>query len=277
MMAALTAHRRGHQVTLCEAGDRLGGQLWLAGAPPGRGEFLQLAQDLANQVRAAKIAVMLNQTVDPDLIEEKAPDHVLVATGARPLTLSIPGVDLAHVVDAWEVLAGRADTGRQVAIIGGGAVGVETALFLAEKGTLAPETLKFLVVNQAESLETLFKMATCGSKQIVLLEMMDRVGKDIGKSTKWGMLQDLARLGIRTVTGARVTRVTPAGLTYLLEGKTVHLDVDSVVTAAGSVSHNPLEAAIKKMDIPCTVVGDAAQVATAFEAIHAGFTAALTL
>jgi 2,4-dienoyl-CoA reductase (NADPH2) len=215
--------------------------------------------------------------VDPDLIEEKAPDHVLVATGARPLTLSIPGVDLAHVVDAWEVLAGRADTGRQVAIIGGGAVGVETALFLAEKGTLAPETLKFLVVNQAESLETLFKMATCGSKQIVLLEMMDRVGKDIGKSTKWGMLQDLARLGIRTVTGARVTRVTPAGLTYLLEGKTVHLDVDSVVTAAGSVSHNPLEAAIKKMDIPCTVVGDAAQVATAFEAIHAGFTAALTL
>ena len=62
---------------------------------------------------------------------------VILATGATPLVPPIPGIDLPHVVESWDVLQDKVFTGKKIAIIGGGAVGVETALFLAEKGTLS--------------------------------------------------------------------------------------------------------------------------------------------
>jgi 2,4-dienoyl-CoA reductase (NADPH2) len=115
-------------------GGRLGGQLHLAGAPPGRGEFVELARDLQQQVAQSGVAVVLNRPVDPALIEAEKPDVVILATGAVPVRPPLPGADLPHVVQAWDVLRDRAATGRQVVVVGGGAVGVETALFLAEKG-----------------------------------------------------------------------------------------------------------------------------------------------
>jgi len=160
-------------------------------------------------------------------------------------------------------------------------VGVETALFLAEKGTLSADTLKFLFVNRAETFETLFKMATKGSKEICLIEMMERVGKDIGRSTKWGMMQDLGRFGITTITSGKVTKITETGLEFLQAGPDGDLikqmEADTVVVAAGSRSHNPLGEIVKEMGMVCQVIGDANKVATAFDAVHGGYRAALNI
>lgn len=273
MTAALTAKRRGHEVTLYEAGGRLGGQLHLAAAPPGRDEFAQFSTDLETQLTMEKIPVVLNTRVDKALIETETPDAVIAATGATPLVPPIKGLDLPHVVESWDVLENRVTTGRRVAIIGGGAVGVETALFLAEKGTLPAEVVKFLLVNRAESPESILEMATTGSKQVFLMEMMEKIGKDIGKSTKWGMMQDLGRFGVETMTSAKVIEITPDGVAYEQDGEIKPMSVDTVVVAAGSASHNPLEAIVKEMGIPCEVAGDARQVATAFDAVHQGFAA----
>jgi 2,4-dienoyl-CoA reductase (NADPH2) len=285
MTAALTAARRGHSVTLYESSHRLGGQLHLASAPPGRQEFSQFARDLETQMSVLKIPVVLNTVVDEKVIAAMAPDVVLLATGARPLLPPIPGLELPLVVDAWDVLENKVDTGRRVAIIGGGAVGIETALFLAEKGTLSADTLKFLFVNKAETPETLFEMATKGSKEICVIEMMDRVGKDIGKSTKWGMMQDLGRFGVTTITSGRVTKIMETGIEYAetpggetlgasTGGATRQIEVDTVVVAAGSACHNPLEAIVKKLGLAFQVIGDAGKVGTAFDAVHAGYRAA---
>ncbi len=273
MMAALTAKRRGHEVILFEASDHLGGQLFLAAAPPGREEFAQFARDLASQVEVEGIPVRLNTTVDKVALETERPHALIVATGARPLTPPIPGLDSDHVVESWDVLSGRAGTGKRVAVIGGGAVGVETALLLAEKGTLDGETLKFLMVNQAETPETLMEMAVTGSKKVILLEMTDKVGKDIGKSTKWGMMQDVGRLGVETIPMAKVTAVVPGGLRYEQDGKEEELEADTVVVAAGSVSVNRLVVDAQTLNIPVWKAGDARKVATAFEAVHQGYAA----
>jgi 2,4-dienoyl-CoA reductase (NADPH2) len=112
MSAALAAHDRGHAVSLYEKSHRLGGQLHLAGAPPGREEFVNLARDLARQVSVKGIRCVLNQEVDPKLLASEKPDVVILATGARPLVPPIAGVDLPHVVQAWDVLADKALTGR---------------------------------------------------------------------------------------------------------------------------------------------------------------------
>jgi len=72
--------------------------------------------------------------------------------------------------------------------------------------------VKFLLVNKAQSPETLFEMATRGTKKITLIEMLEKVGKDIGKSTKWGMMQDLGRYHVETITNSRVIEIIPEGL-----------------------------------------------------------------
>ena len=129
-------------------------------------------------------------------------------------------------------------------------------------------------------------MATKGSKEICVIEMMDRVGKDIGKSTKWGMMQDLGRYGVTTITAGRVTKIIETGIEYVeipggeapgaedIGGAARQMAVDTVVVAAGSASHNPLEQIVKQMGLAFQVIGDAGKVGTAFDAVHGGYRAA---
>ena len=191
----------------------------------------------------------------------------------------MPGINLPHVVESWDVLQDKMFTGKKVAVIGGGAVGVETALFLAEKGTLSAKALKFLFVNRAQDPETLFEMATKGTKEIILIEMLEKMGKDIGKSTKWGMMQDLGRYNVKTMTSSKVIKITPKGLKIKVEpeGKIHEIKVDTVVIAAGSVSNNSLESSLEKLSMEYKVIGDAKQVATAFEAVHQGYKVGLEI
>jgi len=277
MSAALSARERGHRVTLFDRSHRLGGQLFLASAPPGREEFAALAGDLARQIALAQIPVVLNCEIDAERIREQSPEVVVLATGAIPLAPPIPGSDLPHVVQAWDALARRVATGRRVAVIGGGAVGVETALFLAEKGTLCAEGVKFLLVNHAENPEAIREMATCGTKQVTLIEMQDKMGRDIGKSTRWGMIQDLSRYGVQTVTQTTVVRITPEGLEVEKDRCRERIAADTVVFAVGSTSYNPLQAVVEELNIDCRVVGDALKVARAFDAVHQGFRTGMTI
>jgi len=274
MSAAAAAADRGHQVTLAEKTARLGGQLHLAALPPGREEFAQLADDLETQLTLRPIKVLLNQEVNEAFLSSEKPDVVLLATGARPITPPIPGVDQPHVVQAWDVLTGKVHAGREIAVVGGGAVGVETALFLAEKGTLSGEAVKFLLINRAESAEDLAELATHGTKEVEVFEMMDRIGTDIGRSTRWVMLQDLQRHGVKTHVGSKVVEITADGLKIESgDGGVRDVKADTVVLAVGSESYNPLADTVNKLGIACKSVGDANQVALAFDAIHQGFAA----
>ena len=277
MNAAIAASKRGHEVTLYEKGDELGGQLFLAASPPGREEFAELAYDLEEQVFSSNIAVCLNQNVDAGLIEEEKPDHVILATGAAPVTPPIPGVDLPHVVQAWDVLNEKAYTGKRVVILGGGAVGVETALLLAEKGTLSGDVLKFLFVNKAETPETLYDLATRGTKTITIIEMIDKIGKDFGKTTRWGMLQDVNRYGVNYNVTTRAVEITSSAVKVETAKGVEEIEADTVVLAAGAGSVADLASVIKEKGIPFDIVGDANQIGMAFDAVHQGYRAGMAI
>lgn len=277
MNAAIAAADRGHKVSLYDKGDFLGGQLYLAGAAPGRAEFIELAFDLEQQVICRDITLHLNSVVDADVIDHEKPDHVILATGATPMIPPIPGIGLPHVVQAWDVLGHQVYTGKRVVVIGGGAVGVETALFLAEKGTISGDTLKFLMVNKAESAETLYELAIKGTKQVTLIEMIDQIGKDFGKSTRWGMMQDVSRLGIETRTVTKALEITETSVRVEGAAGVEEIPADTVVIAAGSRPENILAQYLKDKNIPHTVIGDAVKIGMAFDAVHQGFMAGMEI
>ncbi|WP_042338371.1 FAD-dependent oxidoreductase [Desulfosporosinus youngiae] len=140
MEFARVAAPGGHKVTIWEENGQTGGQLALAAAPPGRQDFLYFADYLANACRELGVRIQYNIKATPDKIlvavQKVEFNRVVLATGAQPITPPIKIEAGAEVLQAWDVLLGRKKTGRNVIIVVGGAVGVDTALLLAEAGTM---------------------------------------------------------------------------------------------------------------------------------------------
>jgi 2,4-dienoyl-CoA reductase (NADPH2) len=264
-------------VTLFEREEKLGGQLHLAGVPAMRGEFHQAARDLERQARAAGVQVKLGKAADRGQVRRGKPDAVVVATGARPIIPDIPGARSGHVVTAWDLLAGKVAVGKEVVIIGGGAVGCETALHLCEKGTLDGDVLRFLAFNRAESWEVLERLITRGWRKVTIVEMLERIGQDIGLSTRWAMLQDLHRYGVRVVTGAKAREILPDGVIVERVDKTDRIPCDSVVLAMGSRPVQDLVDSLAGMVPEIHVVGDAKGPRKALDAIWEGYDVGRTI
>jgi 2,4-dienoyl-CoA reductase-like NADH-dependent reductase (Old Yellow Enzyme family) len=133
--AARVAATLGHEVTLWERHDTLGGQLLLAERPPHQQEWGQLRQWLVRQIESLGVDVVLGRIADADAIAAEGADAVILATGARPAPPRwVPGWDAPNVVDAFAVLAGTADVGPRVAVVGGDAIACRTAHFLSDAG-----------------------------------------------------------------------------------------------------------------------------------------------
>jgi 2,4-dienoyl-CoA reductase (NADPH2) len=132
MEAARTLAERGHDTSLYERADKLGGQWNLVS------NFLpdeeKLTRYLSTGMEKAGVKVFLNQECTASMIEAMKPDAAVVATGSSPVGLNVPGADGSNVVQATNVLSGEVDTGNEVVIIGGRLVGLTTALFLAKQG-----------------------------------------------------------------------------------------------------------------------------------------------
>jgi 2,4-dienoyl-CoA reductase (NADPH2) len=277
MEAARVAALRGHEVVLYEKTEKLGGQLRLAAIPPGRGEFLTFGDYLETQLQKLNVAVHLGVEASPLQVAAEKPDALILATGASALIPPIKGVDGTNVLMAWDVLTGKVDTGKEVIIIGGGAVGLETALFLAHKGALDAETLYFLMFKQAEKFETLQSLLYQGVKKITVVEMLKKLGQDIGTSTRWTILQDVNRMGIKTLARTQAKEITREGVIAERDGKDLFLKGDTVVIAAGARPDNRLYEKLKGGVAEVHLIGDAKSPRKVLEAVAEGFEAGRSL
>jgi 2,4-dienoyl-CoA reductase (NADPH2) len=149
--------------------------------------------------------------------------------------------------------------------------GFRVALFLAEKGTLTGDQVKFLLVNKAEPVEDILKLAIEGTKDVTLIEMVEKVGKDIGRSTKWVMMRDLNLYGVNTMVGTKAVEITKTGVKIEKGTGIDEIEADTIVLAAGSSPLNPFQKIVEKMGIECHVIGDAKQIGLAYDAVHQGY------
>jgi 2,4-dienoyl-CoA reductase (NADPH2) len=268
MKAACTAAERGHEVILIEKERALGGQMLLNRLLPQRHEMSTAPADLESNLRALNVKILLDKEADFALVKDMAPDAVIVATGATPLKPPIPGIDGPNVVQSWDVLSGGIGVGENVVILGGNAVGLETALYLANQGTLSPDVLHFLMANRAEALETLTELLNKGNKSVTVIEMIKKAGVDIGLTTRWTIMAELKRLGVNILTGTKATGVRPDGLEIEREDGSGFLPADTIVLAAGSRSESSLADELEKLVPEIYTIGDAGDPRKALDAIR---------
>lgn len=278
--AALTAARRGHRVTIWEKGSRTGGQLHLAARPPGKNEFGSLLDYYAGALAAAGVEIVLNREATVELIIEYGADAVVIATGARPAPPPFPIEEGAagKVAYAFDVLDGSAIPGRRVVIAGGGSVGCETALTIASMGTLDAAMLKFLMEHEAETAETLQRLLNRGTREVTVVEALEKAGRDFGISTRWIVLGNLRRLGVKVITGAQIAGVKEDHVIVekksAAEGdipETVLLPADSVVVAVGARPAGNLFAELEGRIASLYRIGDALSPRKLTEAIREGY------
>ncbi len=239
---AKTAALRGHKINLYEENDRLGGQWRLASIPPCKEEFVELLHYLLLQLKKLGVTLCIGKRATIKTVEEENPDVVVIATGALPLKPQIPGIEQQNVVTAWDVLANSVHIGKQVVVIGGNALGLETADYLASRG-----------------------------KDVKVVEELEHVGRDLGPTVRWHLRHRLKELGVSILTSIRIVEITSGGVLMAnREGKSIHKSFKTIVLAAGSVSRRELVDEVKGMAREVYVIGDASNPRNALFAVRDG-------
>ena len=279
MSAAIYAAQRGYRVTVFEKKERIGGQLHIASAPSDKKEFSNLITYFENEAKRLNIKIVTNREIKAGDILKDNYDEIIVATGAKPIIPSIENIDSENVVKAEDVLSGQTALKDRVAIIGGGAVGVDAALYILEHSRINAEQAAFLLKWEAETCDKVKELATKGFKDITIIEMLDSIGKDIGKTTRWIALKELAFCGVKMITNAKAKKIEKDGIVIEdKDAKESKIPADTVVLAVGYKPENQLYNILKeKLGDRVHIIGDAEKVAKLPDAVHTGFKLAVEI
>jgi len=243
--AARVASGRGHRVTLLEKTSFLGGQMLLGSVPPFKQNLLKAVDWLTKEVKRERVEIRLDTEGNEEIIMGEKPDALILATGARPL---IPvSFSAANPITAWEVLSGK-ETGKEVIILGGGMVGMETAEFLSQKGC-----------------------------RVTVVEMLDRSASDMEGTTRALLLKRISRQEIAVCLSTRVEKTNPGRVLVKNTAGEKWLEAETIILALGSEANQKMLKELKGKVGQLIAVGDCLEPRKAKEAIHEGFWAGLQL
>jgi 2,4-dienoyl-CoA reductase (NADPH2) len=278
MEFALVAKQRGHNVTLFEKEERLGGQVNLAAASPGKKEFLNVVKSLKNRMEISGVRIKSKTTLTSKVVEEEHPDVLVVASGARPIEINVPGITQPHVVSAWEVLNEMVpDIGKEVVIVGGSATGCETALFVANLGVLEPESFAFLHYYSAEDVDRIRKLLHSAGRKITVIDILERMAGNVGVSTRWSLIKNLRLMGVILRPKTKLIEITNDAVIVDTERGRESIPSDTVIIAVGSQSVDGLAREVKQGRTEVIIIGDAKEPRKITDAVKEGFDAALKI
>jgi pyruvate/2-oxoglutarate dehydrogenase complex dihydrolipoamide dehydrogenase (E3) component len=249
MQTAITAAERGHEVILCEKKGVLGGGLNFAAAIPFKADLFALVGTFAIRMQKAGVTVRLDTEVTEALVAEEAPEVLVLAVGAAPIIPAIPGLDGAKVIKANDLSTAADRVAERVVIMGGGLVGCEAAVHLAQQG-----------------------------KTVTVVEMMQDVAMEANVRQRPILMEMMARFDVRVETGLRGVEVKEQGL-VCVDGQDVErlIAADTVVCAVGQ---RPLREVVDRfLDAAPEVVqvGDCVQAKSVTQAIRRGYWAGMDI
>ncbi|MDF1820160.1 MAG: NADPH-dependent 2,4-dienoyl-CoA reductase [Alcanivoracaceae bacterium] len=244
LSAATVAAERGHDVTLIDGADRIGGQFNMAARIPGKEEFWETIRYYGKMIEKHGVKLVLNRRVEPGELEKEGFDEIIIATGVVPRTPGIPGVDHAKVVSYVDVLRGNVEVGQRVAVIGAGGIGFDVSEFLAHDHNMpSPEPLDHWLREWGVDFASLEEGGLVQpevdkpEREIYLMQRKtSSLGKDLGKTSGWVHRAVLKKKGVHFMKGCSYDRIDDAGLHITQGDESLVLDVDTVVICAGQES-----------------------------------------
>ncbi|MFH1319173.1 MAG: FAD-dependent oxidoreductase [Bacteroidota bacterium] len=254
MQCAIVAAQKGHDVTLYEKKDKLGGQLTTASKGVyGDEEFNRLINYLSTQLSKNDVNVVTNKDITAKDFSDPlhAPDAIVLATGSYLQKPDIPGGDKENISFAHDVIDGKVKPGKKVVIIGGRGLGIAVAQFL-----LAREE----------------------DYEISIVEEQKKLGRDVNPSYVWRYIKKLKQGNVNIYNNCKLVEITDEGAVIINpEGEKITVNADSFIVAAPLQSNNEL---IEPLDFACGelyTIGDAVKPRRAHNAMMEGYRTGLKI
>lgn len=243
MEVARVLAERGHTVSLYEKSTELGGQWNIACSLPAKANFRTLSQYLIRGLDKAGVQINMNKEVTRRFVEEKKDDIIIIATGAVPVTMDIPGSNGKNVVQAVDVITGKIKAGNNIVVIGGSHRGMEVAVFLAEQG------------------------------KKVSLVTRSRLGgrKPMERNVFVTLREHLVTREVMVFPFSSVFEIKDNGISIVSDNELLFLPADSVIMAVGARPVNSLLKELQGVVSQLYAIGDCVRVRNAKEAMNEAY------
>jgi pyruvate/2-oxoglutarate dehydrogenase complex dihydrolipoamide dehydrogenase (E3) component len=249
MQAAVTAAELGHNVILCEKSGKLGGALNSVKGVPFKEDLYRFIGVKALLMEKAGVDVRMNTEVTPDLVKTVKPDVLIIAVGAEPIIPPIPGIDNSNVIAANDLPEKYDQVGHKVVILGGGLVGCETAVHVAQEG-----------------------------KDVTVIEMLREVCPDANMRYRPLLLDQLKKKSVVCRTDTRGVRITKKGLVCADEdGNEMLFDADTIICAVGQKPLRDVAERLRDCAQEAIEIGDCLKPGSVTEAVFRGYWAAIDI
>jgi len=243
MEAARVSALRGHSVTLWERGRALGGNLIPASVPPFKKDYRAFIEYLSNQVEKLGVRIELEREATVESVLETGADIVMIATGGEPIIPDIDGVNRKNVITAVDALLDIEGVGDSVLVIGGGLMGCETALYLAQLG-----------------------------KKATIVEIMDRPARHVSTPNRMHLLKLLEEAHVKIHTETTVSEITHEGIDVAdKHGQEARLDAQTVILSVGLRPNDRLAKGLRENARGVHVIGDCVRPRKVMDAVWEGF------
>lgn len=263
---ACYAAERGHQVSLFDQASEIGGQFNFAKQIPGKEEFHETLRYFAKRLEKCGVELYLGQRQSAESLLGGGFDEVILATGIRPRTPNIPGIEHPKVLNYLDVLRDHKPVGEKVAVIGAGGIGFDVAEFLVEKrietdaGSHRDHWLKEWGIDKqlGERGGLITPEIDAPERQIWLLQRKEsKVGDGLGKTTGWIHRTVLKNRKVEMLSGVQYLRIDDDGLHIQMGDKQQCLPVDQVIICAGQEPLKELQAGLQAAGKPVHIIGGA--------------------
>jgi 2,4-dienoyl-CoA reductase (NADPH2) len=261
LACAATAAARGHVVTLFEATGEIGGQFQLARQIPGKDEFAETLRYYRQQLLLHGVDLRLNTAPRPSDLQGF--DEIVISTGVKPRKIALKGGDGDNVSLYNEVISGKKQIGRRVAIIGAGGIGFDVATYLLHE-RLAPESVEEFMADWGVDMEYgsegglgEIRKETPIRTITLLQRKKTKPGEGLGKTTGWIHRSILKKNGVKMLNGVEYLEIGPQGLLSRLDSREQLLEVDDVVICAGQLSELGLAHELDAIGIRYHLIGGA--------------------
>ncbi|MCR2746870.1 FAD-dependent oxidoreductase [Limnobacter parvus] len=266
LAAATELARRGHKVTLFDKAGEIGGQFNMAKQIPGKEEFHETISYFKRQLELKKVDVRLNTVVDAALVSKEKFEEVILATGIKPRTPGIEGIDHPKVLSYIDVLLHKKEVGQKVAVIGAGGIGFDVSEYLTHDFAHPSPTLDLeswkkewgitFDPKNAGGIDGVRAEPPKPAREVWLCQRKDEpLGKRLGKTSGWVHKASLKSRRVHFMQGVEYLKIDDRGL-HVMSAHGPHiLEVDNIIVCAGQDPLRELVEPIEALGVPVHLVG----------------------